>query len=455
MNINDYLKISNSQWGRYRVKGYTKVNASKDIVSLFGKQNNESEEVSHLNRYFRMTIATNSFEFGSGIIDSVNLKSGAISNEDYLVLVVKTNIDASLFGNFYLTQSTAVNFKDQTIYKNGNILISKQRLNTSSVDTNSYHFRLSQPTVVPYKIEYAILLNLTDIGLDNLTAQEFYNQYNKFFDKLANGETIPAIMNATSPFNFYKDNELVATYSHPLTLRQGDTFTNTNGKNGVVMGAKKMKDIKWVFYADGIFYATITDIKHDTPKNQIANVLSNSYKSVSYTDLLTLAKDKCIAVNNDWNRIYARDTNFNNAVDYKNHFTDNDVIKYLLATPETNVLPSQMIQSGVTKITDANDVELEFDVLNDNLNFSNKTLVGKTTPTITAEKIISKGFTSAGTHYAQMYIYDDGEVWYVNNGNHATAYANGVWEIEYKTIKFDSGVVLTQEEKETLLKIFN
>lgn len=89
------------------------------------------------------------------------------------------------------------------------------------------------------------------------------------------------------------------------------------------------------------------------------------------------------------------------------------------------------------------------------LNFSTQTLQGKATPTITAERIITKGFTSGGTHYAQMYIYDDGEVWYVNGGNHATAHANNVWEIEYKTIQFDSGVFLTEEEKSALLSIYD
>ena len=40
------------------------------------------------------------------------------------------------------------------------------------------------------KINYGILIDLTDLGLDALTAQQFYNKYNKYFSLLASGEEI-------------------------------------------------------------------------------------------------------------------------------------------------------------------------------------------------------------------------------------------------------------------------
>lgn len=160
------------------------------VKSLFGLQNNSTANISNTNRYFRMVIATNTFESGSGIYNNSLYKGASISNEDYLFLVVKTNIESSNFGACYFTQNTAVNYTNLTEYKIGNIIVIKQKLSTSSSDTDTYHFRLSQPTQVTYKVNYALLLNASEIGLDNLTAQEFYNKYNKYFSLIATGEEI-------------------------------------------------------------------------------------------------------------------------------------------------------------------------------------------------------------------------------------------------------------------------
>lgn len=87
--------------------------------------------------------------------------------------------------------------------------------------------------------------------------------------------------------------------------------------------------------------------------------------------------------------------------------------------------------------------------------FSEVTVQGKSTPSSSGETVITKGFTSGGEHFTQLYIYDDGEIWYINGSGSVQAYANGVWEIEYKTLQFDSGVELTDEERIALLNNYD
>lgn len=87
--------------------------------------------------------------------------------------------------------------------------------------------------------------------------------------------------------------------------------------------------------------------------------------------------------------------------------------------------------------------------------FSEVTVQGKSTPSSSGETIITKGFTSGGEHFTQLYIYDDGEIWYINGSGSVQAYANGVWEIEYKTLQFDSGVELTDAERIALLNNYD
>ena len=52
----------------------------------------------------------------------------------------------------------------------------------------SFQFGVTQN--LPAIANYALIIDLTEIGLDNLTAQEFYNKYNKYFPLIATGEEI-------------------------------------------------------------------------------------------------------------------------------------------------------------------------------------------------------------------------------------------------------------------------
>lgn len=50
--------------------------------------------------------------------------------------------------------------------------------------------RCYAPNGIRFQLTTPITIDLTEIGLDNLTAQEFYNKYNKYFPLIATGEEI-------------------------------------------------------------------------------------------------------------------------------------------------------------------------------------------------------------------------------------------------------------------------
>lgn len=92
------------------------------------------------------------------------------------------------------------------------------------------------------------------------------------------------------------------------------------------------------------------------------------------------------------------------------------------------------------------------------MDFSKLLLTGKNSPAFSNSITITKGFTSADTHFSQIVInyYDDEgwEIWYVNSSNSVLAYSNGEWEIEYKTILFDDNVSLSNQEYNAILNAF-
>lgn len=260
---------------------------------------------------------------------------------------------------------------------------------------------------------------------------------------------------ATSPLNFYKNDTLVKTL---ILMKSVDLGTlNFSGPTG-----------------NNIFYVKINDIKPPTSASERTDGLFSSlYKTNAlHTGLGTIENLEMLKFDTQF--VYFRNDNYSNPIDFKNAMSG-VILYYEPSTPitlaqndyyintngklyksgTTETINSAMIRSGVTKITDANGMEVPFQVLNDPLNFSNRDLMGKATPTISAEKVITKGFTSGGEHFTQLYIYSDGEVWYVDGGSSAQAFASGVWEIEYKQIKFDADVKLTNDERNALLNVYD
>lgn len=78
------------------------------------------------------------------------------------------------------------------------------------------------------------------------------------------------------------------------------------------------------------------------------------------------------------------------------------------------------------------------------MNVSNKTFLIKSTPSFpTTDLSTHKTFASGDRTFSQLTIYSDGEVWY---GNDTVAYANGVWEVEYRYLTFGDNVQMDDSD---------
>lgn len=111
------------------------------------------------NRYAIVLKATNSFPTLNNILikgkgGGVNLlKYSQYINDKFIVLITYTDLDSQYFTGIVLT-------------------------------TNETH------NLVDMKADYMVAINLTELGLDTLTAEQFYNLYNDKFDDLANGRDV-------------------------------------------------------------------------------------------------------------------------------------------------------------------------------------------------------------------------------------------------------------------------
>ena len=111
------------------------------------------------------------------------------ANHKYF-LFLNTNIvySWSYFG-IWDTYNTGYEGNRTAPTKDGNnyyALISPTTSATNGVPTFQFGVTQNLPAIA----NYALIIDLTEIGLDNLTAQEFYNKYNKYFPLIATGEEI-------------------------------------------------------------------------------------------------------------------------------------------------------------------------------------------------------------------------------------------------------------------------
>ena len=100
------------------------------------------------------------------------------------------------------------------------------------------------------------------------------------------------------------------------------------------VGSVKLKDLTWVLRSGktNTFQVAYTPIKATTGDGQIANVFSAKYIATNVNTVLADTQDKVIAINTNSN-ILIRDTGYTDATTFKNHFTDDDVLNFELATP--------------------------------------------------------------------------------------------------------------------------
>ena len=157
------------------------------VKSLLGKANIPFSHTAANITFYPSTTGT--FKYYAGP-NALNIKYvNRQANHKYF-LFLNTNIvySWSYFG-IWNTYNTGYEGNRTAPIKDGNnyyALLSPTTSATNGVPSFQFGGTQNLPTIA----NYALIIDLTEIGLDNLTAQEFYNKYNKYFPLIATGEEI-------------------------------------------------------------------------------------------------------------------------------------------------------------------------------------------------------------------------------------------------------------------------
>jgi len=161
------------------------------VVSLVGKQNvlkhSGGGKIAHV-----CFINSNSFMFDSQLGPTSSAKKISIINEHKYFCFVKltftpTGTDRFIFYKGDGTANTDAN--SPNCYVDNYYHCSINTCNNTS-NTTHLNFYLNTYQEVTGDVLFGGIIDLTEIGLDNLTAQQFYNKYNKYFPFIATGEEI-------------------------------------------------------------------------------------------------------------------------------------------------------------------------------------------------------------------------------------------------------------------------
>lgn len=202
------------------------------------------------------------------------------------------------------------------------------------------------------------------IGMYDLVNGVFYtNQGTGTFLKGNN-----VIYNATSPFNFYKGNTLVSTFypSTPLVLNGigtvKDYWQNWNGLVNRKIGVVDMGSLSWDYSANyQVFSASVPTLKVYS-FNEDVYALCSKYEVQAKAGIMDNVQEGKAMINHTNRIVRVKDQNYTTAQTFKTAMSG-VYLYYELATPTTETINSLMLPKGITKITDANGVELEFETI--------------------------------------------------------------------------------------------
>ena len=173
------------------------------------------------------------FRFGEGINTGKGIFNITIDHTYFFYLKVSgltpTNTNTRRFSIWnktsgaYLAWVTTTNLDD-------NQYIGTWKATTSTEIYNCFSFQydasVSNPSLTAYEM---IAIDLTEIGLDNLTSQQFYNKYNKYFPLIATGREITIDDKAGSVLSESISNMFK---SSDRTINVGGTGVGGKGWNG-------------------------------------------------------------------------------------------------------------------------------------------------------------------------------------------------------------------------------
>lgn len=159
----------------------------KEMHSLLGKQNISSTFSQNAINAHIYPISNNSFNAtGSGGTKQISTKGG----HKYFVYTKLTGLPTILYpSRCYFRNSKE--YVGATSFYQGNDFIC--HINSLTQDYYGYHYmmyNLGSTQTIETKVDEMIIVDLTERGLDNLTAQQFYDRYNDIFDELSNGQYV-------------------------------------------------------------------------------------------------------------------------------------------------------------------------------------------------------------------------------------------------------------------------
>ena len=157
------------------------------VRSLLGKANIPFSYTAANVTFYPLTTGTFHSYAGPSVLN-IKYVNRQANHKYFLFLNTDIVYSWSYFG-IWDTYNTGYEGNRTAPIKDGNnyyALISPTTSATNGVP--SFQFGVTQN--LPAIANYALIIDLTEIGLDNLTAQEFYNKYNKYFPLIATGEEI-------------------------------------------------------------------------------------------------------------------------------------------------------------------------------------------------------------------------------------------------------------------------
>ena len=157
------------------------------VKSILGKCNVPFSHTAANVTFYPLTTGTFHYYAGPSVLN-IKYVNRQANHKYFLFLNTDIVYSWSYFG-IWDTYNTGYEGNRTAPTKDGNnyyALISPTTSATNGVP--SFQFGVTQN--LPAIANYALIIDLTEIGLDNLTAQEFYNKYNKYFPLIATGEEI-------------------------------------------------------------------------------------------------------------------------------------------------------------------------------------------------------------------------------------------------------------------------
>lgn len=180
-----------------------------------------------------------------------------------------------------------------------------------------------------FSVDSYSLIDLTELGLDTLTAQQIYERYNQYFDLIANGQSVCLL---------------------------ADEYQNCSGKVIRRLGEVDLGTLNWA-YDSGVprfrTYSIPSDMKLPSTQAQAPNCFCPRYKTSSA--LNAQGVNGFLSSQLTWLQI--TDINFTSATDFKNAMSGVKLI-YELVTPTTEQHGTIMVSRNSNKAVSDNGIEL-------------------------------------------------------------------------------------------------